>query len=731
MAARDLITPDKMTGPELLDLQTEHWDVMKMTRANAADERRLINGEIKAQFPENFTVAGAEHYRADSLQKYMVPQRVFQDIVADRPRLSIPLGPKGLGLSAQRLTTKVEQPLNAIVEHPDKGYAWNDMAGLILFEGFGVGITVIDPADWEKKPSPWVDPTVERDEDRVWKKRYRVDEQGRTEDDLEEGETFDLNETKAKELHNGDLDLFRASHLPVYHRALSIMDCAPMFGPNRSVEGLIVEQDFSVSALKREFDFGPGGLLTPTGGNTQTDGQASGQNRAAGHMLTKVEAWLYDEEGMPYVSYLVKDKGKGGKVYDTRWKKNGEVCTIDLNKMFGMTRLPIDWQWGLQWAGARNPDQLALPFTKPYRGNWLTADWLKTCLNVSMLWVGFPALLIQRDPNGRPDLGGLDGKEEAKPPVVVMPMTMTEVDGPVTNIGGQAVSRDVMDAIRMNLGEVEDAAPGGDKGGGSSGFAMSLEGAYDKIALTTVRQALGKSYEAHGSFVLEAGKSLPELGRKRGSKQKYPPILVYRATDVPTNDKADDRHEPIELDPELIDETYTCKALYPKSLSLPEKQQSMEEVERRLKTRRKHLEDTGDLAPETTEAELRLEDQRARPEYAALLDELTAQVQGAEEAEKIAKAQAEGLANETQGMPAGMNAGVGPELPPGMISPQDPGAMVPGVPVDGSVTGFGGPTTGQAVLAGAVGGAGMGGPINNAAAAGGEIPPNLVTPGVV
>ena len=179
--------------------------------------------------------------------------------------------------------------------------------------------------------------------------------------------------------------------------------------------------------------------------------------------------------------------------------------------------------------------------------------------------------------------------------------------------------------------------------------------------------------------------------------------------------------------------TFTVRATYEKSMSIPERQQSMEEVERRLKTRRKHLEDVGDNAPETTELELIAEDQRSTPEYQKYLMGLVAQVQGAEELEQIAQGQDEGVIN-GDGLAAALGMGVPPPqmlpggMPMGQPAPAMPGAMVPGVPQDGSVTGFGGPTSGQAALAGTVGGGAMTGPINRAAAAGGAIPADLPIP---
>ena len=149
----------------------------------------------------------------------------------------------------------------------------------------------------------------------------------------------------------------------------------------------------------------------------------------------------------------------------------------------------------------------------------------------------------------------------------------------------------------------------------------------------------------------------------------------------------------------------------------------MESVARTLKTRRQHLEDTGDQSPETTELELILESIRGDPAWKAYAMKLMAQVQGSEELEAITQGQQEGLADD-KGLANGLAQGVAPVPPAGMQMPMQPG--MPGVPEGGaSVTGMGGPQYGQNALAGVVGGGSMAAPISVATQAGGVIPPNL------
>jgi hypothetical protein len=717
-----LVSPRRFTGAILRELRDQYWGGMRRTRANAALERQLLAGELSETVHENFTIAGIDAFYTETPHMFTVPQRVRQALVKRRPTLSIPLGPKGVGVTSQRLTTRVEQPLNAICEHPQRGFKWEDTGDITTFEGFCVSVTSTDVTDWQsKKPSAWADP-----KERTWQKRYRVDEQGRGEDD--DGYT-DVDPKKARALYEDDLAHFRARHLPIRHRVLSIMDCAPVFGEDLSVEGLIVVQEYSLSQLRRRFYVGDLGLPTPTGRNNEMGGEGSASTQTTGKPFTVIEGWFYDEDGCPYVSYCLE-----GAKEDTRelrwkapgWKHDGEVATLDLHKHRGLDRLPIAWEWGLSFS-TRNPDDRALPFTRPFRPGWLGVNRSLSAVNAWLQWRGYPGLIVKT----KLGAGSLDEDDEPDIPDI-SPMKITRISDAedIMEIASGGLDPAVFAAIELQLGANESEGPSKAQEG-ASGFAMSLAEAFEQQALTTIHQSLGRLYEAHGSFVLEAGKRIPKA-------IKGDPIMVYRSTDVPTTDKAGGpklTDGPMELDPDLIDETFTVKAKYPQEMSLPERQQSAELVERRLKTRRKHLEDDGEQAPETVELELIAEDQRSDPAYKQYLMKLVAQIQGEEEMEEIAQGQQEGLMDE-DGLPTALAQGVmalppggPPALGPGMAPPPMPGDL--GVPQGGDMTGMGGPSTAQAVLAGAVGGAMQQGPINRATAAGGIVPPDLPVPGAI
>ena len=715
--ADDLIDAGKVTGREIKELRDHHWPQMDGTRRRAEEERRFLLGEDQAPLAENFKLAGADHFRASIPHSITVPQRVRQKVISRRPTLSIPLGPKGLGITAQRLTTRVEQPLASIMTDRKAGFKWEDAADITLFEGFCAGVRVVDPADWLKRPSPWEDEKA-----KTWKKRYRTDNQGRDEGD----EGYEGDDTRARKRYEEDLDYHRARNVPLRHKALSITQCAPIFGDDLSVEGLIVDEEYSLSKLKRMYHFGPSGLATPTGGTS--DSTALANTHSSGQIMRLLSYWAYDDEGIPYVSYCVE--GANGPM-ETRWKGgeyDGEIACINLKERFGLERLPVSWRWGLGWNTA-NPDHRSLPFTRPFRPGWKAVNSMLTGVAVWVWWRGFPTLIEEVDPNAPPE-GEIEG-DETPEPQVIMPMQVLRVRGTIKEIMTQGPDAAVFKAIDIHLGANESEAPG-KSNKDQSGFSQSMAEGFEEMALTTVRQSLAELYEDDGSFILEAGKRLPELPKAKGSPG-FAPIMVFRSTDVPTSDSAGgERNEPMTLDPDLIDETFTTVARYQKEMSLPERQQSMEAVERRLKTRRKHLEDDGDQSPETTEMELQLEDRRSRPEWQQYFDGLVNEVRGQEELNEIAEGQKLGIMDQ-DGMPMGLETGtMDPAmLPPGMLAPQMPGAMPPGVPQDGSLTGMGGPSSAQTTLAGAVGGGTMQGPINSAVAAGGALPPTLPLPGGV
>lgn len=727
MADRNLITPSMLTGAELREQKNYYWDHMRRTREQAAVERKFLAGNDMAPMPENFKLAGADHFRASIPHAITVPQRVRQKVIKRRPYLSVPLGPKGLGITAQRLTTKVEQPLNAICEDARAGVDWETLADTLLFEGFVAQTTVVDPASWKKRPSAWVDPAGDDDPDkREWKKRYRVDGQGRFED--EDGYDGEVDTTRAGRMYGADEETFRARNVPVRHRALSIQDCAPIFGDDpHEPEGLIVVKQYSLGQLKRRYRFGEEGLATLTGSNEQSGGQGTdGGNRSQpGKLIEVIEGWFYDEDRIPYVSYAIC--GPHGTI-ETRWKTDdrydGALAVINLKDKFGLDRLPVDWGWGLSWSD-RNPDMRALGFTRAFRPSWKTVNAMLTGMATATWWTGYPTLIEELDPN-TPE-AEIEG--EATPePTEIGPMMLLRTKGKIKQLEFKSVDPAVLKAIDILLGANAEEAPG-KSNRDQSGFSQSMAEAFEELAMTTVHQTLGRLYASHGSYVLEAGKRLPEKRKAEtgGVSPGYAPIMVFRSTDVPTrDDPGDARHEPMVLDPDMIDETFTAVPKYQAEMSIPERQQSAEMVERRLKTRRAHLEADGDPSPETTELELQAEDIRSTDQYKAVILEEAQKILGREDLKKISDGQNAGLANET-GLAAGANQGVAPAMPPGVMPPPVQGAM--GVPDGGQLTGMGGPTSAQAALAGTVAGGTMQGPVNNVVAAGGVLPPNLPTPG--
>lgn len=709
--ANGLLDPRDIKGPELEELLQSYWPDMQMTRRRAQAQLDVINGEDTFTLPSTFKIAGADQYIADIPHPRTVPARVLQGVIADRPHLSVPLGPKGLGITAQRLTTKVEQPLNAMMTDPKAGFKWKEMCAIGLYEGWAAGITVLDPADWQKHNSVWDDSEAEglitqAKDEQTPEKRVALYKQASAATDA------------SKRRHDLSLDVYRARNVPIRHRALSIRNCAPIFGPDMSVEGLIVSQEFSTSWLRRRYDFGDAGLATPTGRNS-VDGTGSGTSSAGKRgTLTEIEAWLYDADGLPWVSYCIK--GPTGAI-ETRWK-DGTYASINLKDKYGIDRLPVAWEFFLGNPGETNPDKRAMGFTEPLAGGWRSVRAKLTSNNVAIFFGSYPILL--EEPTGAIGIGAsLEDDEPDAPDVMPLKIVQSRPGTKLSQLKIEAVGAEAFKQIELELGMNAEESPG-KSNADQSGFSQSLAAGFEEISLTTVKESLDRLYEADGAFRLEAGKRLPEQGKKT-SGENWPSIMVFASTDVPVNDTDDAHRDPMELDPKIIDETFTVVARHTKSMSIPEEQQSMESVARNLKTRRQHLEDTGVENPETVELELMLERIRSEPAYMAAAMQEMRQVQGKEELAQITQGQQDGLATDTGNPTAGV-LGVAPTLPPGTMPPMQQGA--PGVPMGGSVTGGAAPQYGQNVLSSVVGGAGMTGPINNALQSGGILPPNLPAP---
>jgi hypothetical protein len=672
---------------------------MSRTRDTATDVRNFLAGRMGVTVPENFALTLGDAQIGDLPHKYMGPQRVRQSLIARRPRIKRPQ--TAVGPRSQTVSSKIEAPLNAIMEDRRAGAPWDDDNDLLLIEGLAFGTVATDVTGKPGSPVLYM-PGRPLTLDNV-ERRFRYDHKGRFEDD-DGFEGTDLDE--ARKTLRAEMDHEAACNLPFRQRSYSIRQCAPVWGPVLELEGLVIESHWSQRRVNERglivtSDKG-GANLYPLGAIGEGDSSA-----ATGDQLRVIEYWHTNDDGEPCVSYCVDGK------YTWREGKNGlEAHTVNLARLAkdgkgnwkGLTRLPITWGWGLGWSAAELDDR-ALSFVKPFLQSWRNIDSLVTMSLIWCSWRAFPAL-IEEVPLGTPMDAGIDEDDDPEIPDI-QPMKITRVRGKITEVGTTGIDRSMFDMVSLMLGENKAEAPGsGDSQGGASGFAMSLAQAFEQDALTTVHEAAKRMYAERASFVLEGAKVIGETTEA---------VRVYEISEEPI---AQGRPSPVNqlliLEPDLIGTSFTTDAISKPSLSPADKQQNAEFVERRIRSKRWEMEQAGIESPETMLNEIAYEDLLDSDAGKAVTYKLLQQFVENEFTKQIQEAMAAGEAN-GQGLPVGYTEGLaGP--PPDLLMPGV------GAPEGGGMTGLSVPSPAAASLAGSIGGGLQNGPVNNAVTAGGVLP---------
>lgn len=713
----------RVSGPELKDLREWAWPLLSRTRDLATEARQLLAGELGVDLPEEVTLAGADAWVGDTPHRLTGPQQVRQDLIAKqyeikRPRMSG-------GQRASSVATRIEQPLQAIMLDEQAGFPWEAVNDVAVFEGLVFGTVSLDQSEWRK-----VEPLYPKGADSLadisrMDPRYAVDSAGRFRgDDGYDETTVDVD--RARREHKADTDDHMARHLPFRQRAYSIRSCAPIFGGdqlNPTLEGLLIETFWSQREFRRKGMYvsrsetdRDGANLYPLGAIGEGDTSAS-----VGRLVKVIEAWLLDDDGLPYISYCVEGPdGKKlpafrmGRDESDQRKPTGryEEYIVDLSKIarkkrggtyeyHGWTRLPVSWGWGLGWS-TTDLDKRTLPYTKPFQQGWRNFDMLMATAIATCVWMGFPAL-VEKVALTTLDDENLDEKTRSTPDI--RPLKITQVTGDITNIGGQAPSPAVFELMRMALGENKAEQAGGEEGAAASGFALTLQEALKQNALTTVNTTVMRMASMHASFVLEGAKILGEC---------YEPVLVYKLPDVLLEQKEpSDTGKPMPLDPALIGTNYDVKAVAKKvpGENPAKRQQDAALVKEGFYDTVWFLEEDGYSAPEEMAARVAYQQMLQSPEGQAATMRMLSQYTADTFVEQILAAQAAGQAN-AQGLPVGLADGTSP--PPEMLAagPQATGGM------DGLGTG----NPAASALAGQVSAGLQTGPVQNALAGGGVLP---------
>jgi hypothetical protein len=692
-------------------VKQQHDKNWQRTRERAEECRTLMAGDMPLVMPENFKIANADAFAADLPTTYTRPAELLALLLQKRCVL---MRYRTTGSERSNDTaTRLEQILTAVMEdpRPDHGYPWFQTCDVVQNDALACVITQPMPTFWEQA-TDWKDP-----ETGTFRPEYQRDRDGKRRREVDKG--FRANGKQSKRAYQDALDDWTANNVPIMYRAFGPQEITPIFGPNFRVDGCIVAGRYQrTSEMAMRFLWSDDGK-TMTDAHLSPSGTEEGAGTGAYGEVEILEYWGYcwDEKlkkRIPYVSYCVD-----GAM--TTWRDSGEPAWIDLSPY--CSRLPVSIKWGQHWPGASNLDQRALPFMRPF-----------------LRWAGFPTYVVDRSASAMPV------NPNAQPRTLdIEPLKVIEVDGAVTRLQGGDVSKDATMMLQMLLGENEKAAPPSQAAGKgeSSGFEKTIARAYAEDAQFMILEGIRQLYEESASFSLEI---LTNIAR-----EKKRPVLVYYAGPVVSpaeGDRVTSTQVMLELTPEMAGDQWRLVAKYPPSMSIAERQQSAELVERRLKTRYKHFSDDGDPAPERTVAEIEAEDLKASPigqeqrwaMIAKILgdDQLAEKVrlmrdqrlsQGADGQGGLPFALAEGFEDILARKAAAEAAAAGGAMMPmpgpmggGMVGA--PGVAL-GVPDGGQMTGMGGGSSANGQLGAIVGAQQQAGPIATAEAAGGAVPAGL------
>lgn len=687
----DRVSPRRVTGPQVKELRDHYWDMMPNTRARATSTRMMLSGKMGAIIPGSLEMAGAQAWLGDLPAKRTNPQRIKQTILSKELQIRRPV--TAAGYSAQSVSSRLEQPLDAIMRDRYAGFPDADITELLLLEGLAFSTVAISMLDWNRGP------TLYSPGGKEIERRFRLDSHGKLEGDAGYG---GLDHGRARRAHQAEQDEYLSRHVPFRQRAFSIRQCAPIFGPNLELEGLIIRTYWSAqSLLRRKFivtDDKDGNQLYPLGAISEGDPSQGNQE------IEVTEAWLIDEDEKPYVTFCVDGK------YTWKEGEDGlEPHIIDLsrlgpNKDKALTRLPISWGWGMSWASA-DLDERAMGYSQPFEQSWRNLDSIMTSLVMWCMWRGTPGLIEQLPPGEPPEIGLEDDEEEQVPDF--QPGKITKVRGTISEVATQGIAPGVIQAMQLMMSETKNEGLGNAPSGANSGFQMSLGAAFEQDAMTTVLASRRRMYAENASFILEGGKLLGEA---------YTPVRIYQIADVLLTQKSPSSTDQVlQLDPGLVGSSFWVEAV---ELKKPGenpavRQQNAALVKEKLMTTRKFLEEDGDQSPEATVAEIQYETIMQSPEGMQAQIRILEQYVSDLFVKQIAAAIHAGEANPENGQPVGFAQG---------LSGPRPNMLPAGPQASGGMGGLQVGNPASASLNATVGAAMQTGPTNQALAAGGVMP---------
>lgn len=644
---------DRITGVDVKAICDEAFDKLAVSRERVQAARDLLAGKTRAPLPGNLKGYDPEQFRQSSPQKFTLPLKLMNTIL--RKSLAVKRYPVGESPRAQTVATRIEQPMQAVMDllYPDSA-----ATDLLLNEGEGAVVILPYPADWKDAPD-----SLYAEDNTTIRRRYQRDRQGRAASDeeytLNPRRTFRPDTKQSQKTQQAEYDDWIARRIPLRIEALSRLECTPMNpvikGDRVEIDGLCVKREFSTSRLRRRYFWGTAGAAEP-------------MSDSATKSLTLYELWALDEDGYPYVSYCIDGQPTRFRDETLRDVPDKTWATIDLSPY--CCRLPVVYQYGWSFPGVSNADDRAVPFVNPFGRTWMGIDTLMTAKVYHGYRTGFTGWFLEYDAAALAEAG----MEGALPPhFEIPPNEVVPVPGRVVPSVHPGTGGDIDKLLAVMSAQVESELPSEQAlgaGSSSSGFERQVAAGDALGAQHQVIEGRRRMYAETASIVFEV---LSRLGERHDE-----PVRVYANVPIPTEQPGRQSAERriLQIDPELAGDVYEIEAEYVKQPgeNLALRQQNFDLVQKSLMPLRKALEADGDPAPEVTIAEIEYDKVRQSDIGQARILELMAKIAGDEEMQQLLEAQAAAKAG-PNGAPAGSFAGLTP--PP--MAPSLPGLAQPNV----------------------------------------------------
>lgn len=651
--------------------------------------RMFLAGQLKIPLPEGFQVQGKEYLEFGLPSRWMTSLHlitVLQEQVARIRREG------GTNPAAEQRATTVELWANAGLE---KSLDQDTLVDLLLNESQCGMVVSLSGAHWEER-ADYCD-TIDEDEHaklgpaerkgyRKREDRYgKVDASGEFEPSRrwwrdkdgkppKAGEDFKRDSHRTTRAWHVAHEEFKARQWPFTVRVIPADDCVPIYGPNLTLEGLIVRSSFTEEELlHRRYSWEKDGhLMVPAGNPEYSTGSET---------LTLYEAYLLDADKLPFCIYEVADGGKG-----YRTMKEGKAAVTDLFAEYGLTRLPAFYGYGQRFARSnlQNPGvPLGIPFLKPLISVMLMRELVGCGISVKTFWSGFPGY------GYKPDADMLDKHPEliidnnAPRTFSVKPMEINVIPGDLITLQSSGLGPEV-GALMGILAEAEaDAGPNPVSAGAAGATGVSDRSLIDE----QIKRAYAPVLKTKRMMVQGCAEVMLEYGTKWAERAGRP-LSIH--ADIPvqtlsTTKRKATKRGVVEIDAEVVGDNYSLTAYYPREFgeNLARTQQVMEAWKDKASPFRE-MREIGweDEAPEETRVELILDAFYDSEEYRAEVLADALQANGDVKLAEKERLKAKG-ALAPDGMPAGAYAGLPMpgQVPPGMAPPPiGPPGMGPGGP---------------------------------------------------